>query len=292
MAADRELPQFLFDVAGWRGSRAVQRMSFAERGVFFEMLLEQWEKRNLPDGAEAVADLIASSDAQVAEVVAAWPVVRRKFVTSRGDETRIYNETMERTRRKQREYRRRRQEAGSVGGRAKAAKHRQDSDLLSSNAKQVLSNAVAMLSGKGKEVKVSEEKRRETGGASAVLFARFWDAYPRKVAKQVAWKAWQKIRPDESLLAAMLQALEWQIRLPDWTKEGGAYIPHPASYLNAGRWQDERPTVKTQASYQPAIHDGYDGWKDRCRTDHGDTCGNYEAHRIRVFRDAQERASA
>lgn len=165
--ADQDLPKFLFDVAGWRGSRAIQRMSMAERGVYFEMLLEQWEKRNLPDSVEAVADAIATTDAQIAEVVAAWPVVRRKFITSRGDSTRIYNETMERTRRKQRENRREKQVAGAKGGKVAAANRGKNKDLQASSATALLGPATAKHSEKeeeGKEVEKVDVVRSEEGG--------------------------------------------------------------------------------------------------------------------------------
>lgn len=134
---------FFFDVKEWHGSRSVQRMTFAERGVYFEMMLEQWDKRNLPDDAQAVADAIATTPAQVAEVLAAWDVVRRKFVTSRGDPTRLYNVRLEKTRRQQRLNRISRQVAGSKGGKAKASKHYRRDDLPSSNATAMLERALA-----------------------------------------------------------------------------------------------------------------------------------------------------
>jgi uncharacterized protein YdaU (DUF1376 family) len=162
MAAPDSLSKFLFDVAAWRGSRAIQRMSFAERGVYFEMLLEQWERRLLPDDPRAVADLIAVSEAQAAEVVAAWETVRRKFLTHpRG----IYNDTLERTRRQQREYRKAKQDAGREGGKARAAKYGKDDPLRPSSAIAVLQQKVAKRSGKGREGKVEKvekvEKRRK-----------------------------------------------------------------------------------------------------------------------------------
>lgn len=76
-------------------------------------------------------------------------------------------------------------------------------------------------------------------------FTRFWDAYPRKVGKDAAWRAWQKRRPSAELLGAMLQALEWQGRSPDWLKDRGRFVPHPATWLNQGRWQDEPSDATT-----------------------------------------------
>ena len=74
-------------------------------------------------------------------------------------------------------------------------------------------------------------------------FEAFWAAYPRKTAKPKAAQAFARIRPDEALLARMLAALAAQSASPDWTKDGGQFIPHPSSWLNAQRWDDEAPSV-------------------------------------------------
>ena len=66
-------------------------------------------------------------------------------------------------------------------------------------------------------------------------FVQFWSAYPRKVGKLKAWKAW----PGDSLLPKILEALVWQTKSVDWTKDRGTFVPHPATYLGQGRWEDE-----------------------------------------------------
>ena len=71
------------------------------------------------------------------------------------------------------------------------------------------------------------------------LFDRFWGAYPRKVSKADARKAFAKLNPDTELVEDMLRALDWQKRLPEWTKDGGQFVPYPATWLNARRWEDE-----------------------------------------------------
>lgn len=73
-------------------------------------------------------------------------------------------------------------------------------------------------------------------------FIKFWEMYPRKVAKDDAWKAWQKNKP---VLSDILKALEWQTRSENWTDNNGKYIPYPATYLNKGQWKDE-PLVQCQ----------------------------------------------
>lgn len=89
-------------------------------------------------------------------------------------------------------------------------------------------------------------------------FLQFWDAYPRKVDKQNALKVWKKISPDEKLCQVIMQALEHQKRSAQWTRDGGAYIPYPSTWLNGRRWEDEpdEMPVSGAAAYN---EEGYDG---------------------------------
>lgn len=78
------------------------------------------------------------------------------------------------------------------------------------------------------------------GGRDA-LFDEFWQAYPKKVGKDAARKAFAKRKPDRVLLDGMLRAVWRQRRSEQWTRESGRFIPNPATWLNQGRWQDEPP---------------------------------------------------
>lgn len=72
-------------------------------------------------------------------------------------------------------------------------------------------------------------------------FDRFWLVYPKKIAKEAARKAFKKIHPDDAMLDRMIAAVKTQRDTEQWAKEGGKYIPHPATWLTAGRWDDEVP---------------------------------------------------
>ncbi len=74
-------------------------------------------------------------------------------------------------------------------------------------------------------------------------FDRFWQAYPRKTGKDAALRAWDKRKPDADLAARILAAVQAQCAWPQWTKDGGQFIPHPATWLNQARWEDEPPQV-------------------------------------------------
>ena len=83
-------------------------------------------------------------------------------------------------------------------------------------------------------------------GKSEETFDTFWNAYPRKVAKKDAKKSFEKLKPDNLLIGVMLAALEKQKRSLDWKRDGGQYIPYPASWLNGKRWEDEADGMKQQ----------------------------------------------
>lgn len=76
-------------------------------------------------------------------------------------------------------------------------------------------------------------------------FAEFWQAYPRKVAKPAAEKAWRKVAGDAD---AIMAGLRRQSGCDDWQREGGRFIPHPATWLNGRRWEDDAGPVAVASS--------------------------------------------
>lgn len=73
-------------------------------------------------------------------------------------------------------------------------------------------------------------------------FNRFWEVYPKKVGKGAARKSWDKCRPSEELTARMIAAVRQQAQSDQWRRDGGQYIPNPATWLNQERWEDELKT--------------------------------------------------
>ena len=70
-------------------------------------------------------------------------------------------------------------------------------------------------------------------------FESFWSAYPKKVGKDAGRKAFEKRKVGDELLETMLAAIATQSKSPTWTKDGGQFIPNPATWLNDGRWMDD-----------------------------------------------------
>ena len=80
-------------------------------------------------------------------------------------------------------------------------------------------------------------------------FVRFWDAYPRKVAKPAAEKAWRKLAPPPELLEAILASVSLWAASDAWQREGGQFIPYPATFLNQRRWEDSVPGEVVSSGY-------------------------------------------
>lgn len=115
-------------------------------------------------------------------------------------------------------------------------------------------------------------------------FSAFWAAFPRKKAKPDAEKAWRKLRPDDELVERILVALGAQARSEQWRKDGGQFVPYPATWIRGCRWEDEadRPAANTGAALRA---DAFD-WFDECKALHGGECGGRSAHATRVVIEA------
>lgn len=84
-------------------------------------------------------------------------------------------------------------------------------------------------------------------------FDQFWKLYPRKASKGAAEKAWKKLTVTPDLFNLMLAALAKQATSIDWLKSGGQYIPHPSTWLNSRRWEDEIPSGTGKPSSQTPL---------------------------------------
>jgi hypothetical protein len=69
------------------------------------------------------------------------------------------------------------------------------------------------------------------------MFDEFWSIYPRKIAKAVARKAWQRLTDEQQLMAA--KAIDTHCQYWSAKETELEFIPHPATWLNQERWEDE-----------------------------------------------------
>jgi hypothetical protein len=86
----------------------------------------------------------------------------------------------------------------------------------------------------------------------------FWAAYPRRTGKQPAFRSWLRLDPPSGLQEQILSAIELQKR---HTWKESSFIPHPATWLNQQRWEDEIQKGKTWTSSNDLARAKDDGAK-------------------------------
>lgn len=90
------------------------------------------------------------------------------------------------------------------------------------------------------------------------MFDRFWQLYPRGENKQGAIRAWDKLKPDESLMQSMSKALKAQLMSDQWM--AGIGIPYASTWLNGHRWEDELEKALPNYPGIPERQGGYEQW--------------------------------
>lgn len=135
-------------------------------------------------------------------------------------------------------------EAGAIGGASKPeAKRKQTLSKTEANGNECASN---------KRIENREERiesippipptrgrKKTTQELPDADFDAFWDLYPKKKSKGEAKKAWAQLKPSREIISAIMAKLPLLAASHDWTKEGGQYVPNPATWLRAEGWEDE-----------------------------------------------------
>ncbi len=130
-------------------------------------------------------------------------------------------------------------------------------------------------------------------------FSSFWRAYPRKIAKGDARKAWKQTAGIRPALQHVLGAIACARSTEQWTLAGGKYIPHPATWLRGERWEDVH-----EVDILRATTDGRPWWQSTSGIERraaelqmqpwdgagGETFGQYAA-RVRVESEAVKAGS-
>lgn len=97
----------------------------------------------------------------------------------------------------------------------------------------------------------NREKEKEDAGTvfdAAAAFEIFYQAYPNKKNVKTARTRWEKMKVTPELFAAIMEGLERAKNSQEWGKDGGAYIPHPATWLNGEGWKNEYKPLRQAAA--------------------------------------------
>jgi phage replication O-like protein O len=80
-------------------------------------------------------------------------------------------------------------------------------------------------------------------------FLSFYSAYPRHAGREAAWKAWIKHSGDIPPLDDLIKKINELKKTEDWKKDNGKFIPHPATWINGKRWEDEGVVLEEKSSW-------------------------------------------
>jgi uncharacterized protein YdaU (DUF1376 family) len=257
-------PYFAFYPKDFSADHLVESMTTLQVGAYILLLCKAWQAdppASLPADDAVLARLARLSPA---EWSAAKAAVLAPFKL--GSDNRYHQKRLRQEHGRAVAVRKARAEAGRKGGRPKKVRDGPPPEKANGLAllKQTQSKT---LSDSGSNSDSSSGKRGQGGKGPAPPdgFADFWAAYPRKVARKAAAEAWARLAPDEALRGRILAAVEAQKRSPGWLKDGGQYVPHPATWLNKHRWEDEvGPPAPARSAVQQAF-DEAQRREARCR---------------------------
>ncbi|WP_224788411.1 YdaU family protein [Pseudomonas fluorescens] len=148
--------------------------------------------------------------------------------------------------------------AGKASARAKALKKQQELNDRSTNVDDPLQR-----NGNHKDTDTdtdTDKNKNNTPPMVDDLFPKFWKMYPNKKGKAAAEKAWKKLKVTADLFGQIAEGLAAQVVCEAWVKDGGQFIPHPATWLNGKRWEDE---VKVASNVHPFPQSRHTGFADR-----------------------------
>ena len=208
-----------------------RHLTTEQHGAYLLLLMTMWRSDGvLPNDAKKLARIAgctASRWARIADDVLA-------FFDEDGDL--LTNKRLMLELEKAQEKSIKRAVSGSKGGRAKSLKNNASAEA----------NATALAKHSSEpepDTEVAKAPSVISGVRRADIaagFLAFWAAYPKRKAKDAAAKAFAKAMAriqDPDPLAVILAGIERA--LPGW--DDPQFIPHPATWLNAGSWDDEAP---------------------------------------------------
>jgi hypothetical protein len=246
-----KLPSFQFYPGDWMKDPGLRSVSLEARGLWIDMLCLLFESvrrgylqhaTSKPVTPEQLARMTGGSAEQVSRLLRE---LEDSGVFSRTEHGTIYSRRMIRDERKRAAC----SEAGKKGGGNPT--FQETIDLQSTFKGRSKGKSKGDLKGGPKQnpnpsssTSSSASSSKHTplppGGGTQTeeLFPVFWESYPLKVKKPKALAAFLKLKPGRALLDRMLEAIDRQKQSRAWRKDGGQFIPHPATWLNNRQWED------------------------------------------------------
>jgi len=232
-------PWMKFYPQDWRADEKLRMCSLAARGLWLEMLAimhrsERYGHLLVNGHVPTDAQLAILVGAPPSEVTALLADLDGAGVFSRSANGAIYSRRMTRDHKKAKKAR----ENGKKGGNPSLGKGKGnpawDNPRLNGRVKTQIPEARSQI----------PEEEEPDGSSNPIVpssksdgFDAFWKAYPRRVGKEAARKAWAVCLKRGVKSWHIIEGAQWLAAHPP---DDPKYIPHPATWLNQGRYDDER----------------------------------------------------
>lgn len=210
-----------------------------ETGAHILLMCHQWNVGGLPNDIKLLRRMArVNDDFDLSLVLSKY---------QKGTDGLLRNARLEYERAKQEGYRETQSNNGKAGANSRWRRH---SDAINSPlAKGMAKDSFPFPSPFPSPSSVSGTV---SASDSRKYFDQFWSAYPRKTARGAAERAW-KAHKCGALITEILAAIKLQSESRDWKKDGGQFIPHPATWLNQHRWKDEVPNGAHQQTHPRGV---------------------------------------
>ena len=224
-------PAFQFYAKDWLTSETVLSMSERDEGLFIRLLAYSWNSSDpgtLPLPLRLTARLTGKPLLRLRSFLDTNPMAFRE-VDGRLINDKLYSIWL---------------------GYKELSEKRRLASLSKNNAiaKQLVHSALASaLASASKDLKQTPSAKP---AQACVDFNSFWEAYPRKIKKPSALKAWGRAKANlNEVLAGII----------DWVSSGSwndkQFIPYPATFLNQRMWED-RPDRRNSRDVSPESYVG------------------------------------
>ena len=252
-----KVPAFQFYPADWIRDTQLQMASASSRGIWANLLCAMWFSPNrgrITGSKEELKKLGNCSQEEIEAFLCENSRHNFASVTEANKNITVENRRMVREEKVRKSSRLRQ---------SRFRKRLKNRNVTSSSPSTPSTPSTAVTPSSPKHSEETDPQPPRSG------FDQFWSRYPRKVAKKAAAKAWERLAPNNGLIEAILTSLMVQSGSEAWGREGGQFIPHPATWLNGRRWEDE---VAPAAVHLPkATQQGLDaleGWRKLNRGPH------------------------
>lgn len=219
-------PAYQWNVVDARGDEIYMLMSYEQRGIFRELLDQQWIEGSIPAKPEHLAGLLKLSPARFAKV---WPLIASKFRAQEPD--RLVNDRMEAYRRELDAWCAKQAENGRKGGRPKTH------GLFLGNPR--VSQTEPKKSSTSTSTSTTQNKNKNDGAAPSAtpsptvlefptigINAHTWALTEAQIAE------WQVAYPSTDILAEARKALAWVRAEPGRRKTAGGMTRFLVGWLN------------------------------------------------------------